>query len=277
MATHTLLVADDSQTVQRTVELACAGEDVDVVTVADGDRAIARIVEHPPDIVLADIGMRGRNGYEVAAFVKGRADLAHIPVVLLAGMFEAADEARARALGCSEILVKPLKPHHVMARVRYWLESTSTPQPVQPDRIVVAVNEVGEAGASPTLETSGAGPVSAEDYFSRLDAAFKSLERPLGSRLGHTASAPSSGDITAGTGVVPTLQELLNRLPEETRTRLTPISASLGADNEQSGQGDRSVMDTIAARVLEHLATRGDLLDEIARLVALRRTPDDGR
>ena len=68
-----------------------------MITVGDGEQAIARIPTERPDIVLADIGMPKRSGYEVAAFVKGTPDLAHIPVLLLAGAFEPVDEARARA------------------------------------------------------------------------------------------------------------------------------------------------------------------------------------
>ena len=70
--THKLLLADDSVTIQRVVELTFSGEDVQVVTVGDGEQAIARIPIELPDIVLADIGMPKRSGYDVAAFVKGR-------------------------------------------------------------------------------------------------------------------------------------------------------------------------------------------------------------
>src|SRR5690242_13461509 len=83
-----LLLADDSLTIQRVIGLTFANENVQVITVPDGEEAIARIALEPPDIVLADIGMPKRNGYDVAAFVKNDPSLAHIPVVLLAGAFE---------------------------------------------------------------------------------------------------------------------------------------------------------------------------------------------
>ena len=73
--THKLLLADDSVTIQRVVELTFSGEDIEVIAVSDGEQAIARIPVERPDIVLADIGMPKRSGYEVAAFVKGRPDL----------------------------------------------------------------------------------------------------------------------------------------------------------------------------------------------------------
>jgi len=87
-----LLLADDSVTIQRVIELTFADEDVQVVAVGNGRDAIERVQRDRPDIVLADIGMPERNGYEVAAFVKGNPATAHIPVVLLTGAFEPIDE-----------------------------------------------------------------------------------------------------------------------------------------------------------------------------------------
>src|ERR1041384_690497 len=68
---HKLLLADDSVTIQRVIELTFADEDVQVIAVGNGQDAIDRVVRDRPDIVLADVGMPERNGYEVAAFVKG--------------------------------------------------------------------------------------------------------------------------------------------------------------------------------------------------------------
>ena len=93
----TLLLADDSVTIQRVIELTFADEDVRVVAVSDGDQAIARLDEQPPDIVLADVGMPGKNGYEVASYIKSQPRLAHIPVLLLTGAFEPIDQVKADA------------------------------------------------------------------------------------------------------------------------------------------------------------------------------------
>ena len=113
-----LLLADDSVTIQRVIELTFSGEDVQVLAVGDGEEAIARIPAEKPDIILADIGMPKRSGYEVSAFVKSRPELAHIPVLLLAGAFEPVDDAKAKEAGCDGVLVKPFEPQQVIARVR---------------------------------------------------------------------------------------------------------------------------------------------------------------
>jgi len=113
-----LLLADDSVTIQRVIELTFADEDIQVIAVGDGQQAIARIDAERPDVVLADIGMPERDGYEVAAHVKGNPQTAHIPVLLLTGAFEPIDEARARAVGCDGVLVKPFEPQMVINRVK---------------------------------------------------------------------------------------------------------------------------------------------------------------
>jgi CheY-like chemotaxis protein len=119
---HKLLLADDSVTIQRVIELTFSGEDVDVLAVSDGEEAIARIPLERPDIVLADINMPKRSGYDVAAFIKGDPALRHIPVLLLAGAFEPVDDARAAEVGCDGVLVKPFEPQQVIARVRELLD-----------------------------------------------------------------------------------------------------------------------------------------------------------
>ena len=80
---YTLLLADDSVTIQRVIELTFADQDIQVTAVSDGEQAIQRLETAPPDIVLADIGMPGRNGYEAARFIKQSPNLVHIPVGLL--------------------------------------------------------------------------------------------------------------------------------------------------------------------------------------------------
>jgi len=118
---HKLLLADDSITIQRVIELTFADEDVEVIAVGDGQLAIDRLDSDPPDIVLADVDMPKRDGYEVAAYVKSKPKLAHIPVVLLTGAFEPVDQARAMQAGSTEVLAKPFEPQMVINRVKQLL------------------------------------------------------------------------------------------------------------------------------------------------------------
>lgn len=171
---HKLLLADDSITIQRVIELTFAEEDMTVLAVGDGKHAIDRIQADRPDIVLADVGMPERDGYEVAAFVKSQPHLAHIPVLLLTGAFEPIDETRARAVGCDGVLVKPFEPQMVINRVKDLLagrKSGGHPDTTSPQLQPAA----SEADSFATAAPPAKGSDSLEDYFDRLDAAFATL------------------------------------------------------------------------------------------------------
>jgi CheY-like chemotaxis protein len=171
---HKLLLADDSVTIQRVIELTFAEEDITVLAVGDGRQAIELVQSERPDIVLADIGMPERDGYEVAAFIKGRPDLAHIPVLLLTGAFEPIDEGRAKAAGCDGVLVKPFEPQMVISRVKDLIAgrrpAADLPAEQTPPPETVRVARGPEAAGTPSPTAA-----PAEAYFDRLDAAFASL------------------------------------------------------------------------------------------------------
>ncbi len=179
---YTLLLADDSVTIQRVIELTFADEDVQVVAVSDGEQAIAILNEHPPDIVLADIGMPNRDGYDVAQYIKLTPALAHIPVVLLTGAFEPVDEARAATVGVDAVLAKPFEPQFVVTKVKELLArprkqpahlelATPAPPAVHSAALLESIEPAGPVGSAETADEGR--PV--DDYFDRLDQAFASL------------------------------------------------------------------------------------------------------
>ncbi|HEY2962509.1 MAG TPA: response regulator [Pyrinomonadaceae bacterium] len=109
LAGRKLLLADDSATIQKVIDLTFADEGVQVVSVSNGQDAIDRLLEIRPDVVLVDAFMASPNGYEVCEYVKTNEQLKHIPVMLLVGSFEPFDEAEARRVGADDILTKPFQ------------------------------------------------------------------------------------------------------------------------------------------------------------------------
>jgi CheY-like chemotaxis protein len=105
-----ILVADDNSNIQKMVTLAFKGEGIDVVTVGNGEAAVKKTIEIVPDLVLADIFMPVRSGYEVCDFLKQDRRFSHIPVVLLAGAFDPFDEREAQRVGADGVLKKPFVP-----------------------------------------------------------------------------------------------------------------------------------------------------------------------
>ena len=198
---HTLLLADDSVTVQRVIELTFADEDVRVVAVSDGDQAIAELDAHPPDIVLADVGMPGKNGYEVAAYMRQSPRLQHIPIVLLTGAFEPVDQERAAEAGCDGVLAKPFEPQQVIGRVRELLarsakKDSANAAPAAPAARAAAADMFAAAAVNPAAPAAAAMPPAAapatNDYFDKLDAAFATLTSAAAPKAPPLSDLPSS-------------------------------------------------------------------------------------
>jgi CheY-like chemotaxis protein len=105
-----ILVADDNSNIQKMVGLALKDHGIEVVAVGNGEAAVRKIADIRPDLVLADVFMPVRNGYEVCQFVKADSTLAHIPVILLVGAFDPLDEQEAQRSGADGVLKKPFVP-----------------------------------------------------------------------------------------------------------------------------------------------------------------------
>ena len=113
----TILLADDSITIQKVVELTFSDGEYRVLCVGNGAQALRKIAESRPDIVLLDVIMPEKNGYEVCEAMRSDPATAGIPVLLLTGTFEPFDRRRADAAGADGHLTKPFESHTLVARV----------------------------------------------------------------------------------------------------------------------------------------------------------------
>ncbi len=104
-----ILLADDSVTIRKVVELTFADEGIDVVSVADGDAAMIAFVADEPDLVIADVNMPGVGGYKICEIIKGEDETRHIPVILLTGSFEPFDPGEASRVGANFYFTKPFQ------------------------------------------------------------------------------------------------------------------------------------------------------------------------
>jgi CheY-like chemotaxis protein len=167
----TLLLADDSVTIQKVVGLSFANEDVSLLTVDNGDDAIAQVRSARPDIVLADVVMPGKNGYEVCEAIKSDPAFRHIPVLLLTGTFEAFDEERARRVGADGHITKPFEAQALVDTVNGLLakspkpaaQPAPAPAPASPGPVRAPVAPVASAAAAIAPGGSSV-PVEEEAY-----------------------------------------------------------------------------------------------------------------
>jgi CheY-like chemotaxis protein len=111
-----ILLADDSVTIQKVIELTFMDEDFEVRAVSNGDEALALLPEVKPDIVIADVHMPGANGYEVCR--RSKAARPGVPVLLLVGTFEPFDENESRSAGADSFLKKPFDSQELLQRVQ---------------------------------------------------------------------------------------------------------------------------------------------------------------
>lgn len=146
-----LLLADDSVTIQKVVGISFANEDLELLTVDNGDDAVLRAREAEPDVILADVVMPGKNGYEVCEAVKRDPALAHIPVLLLTGTFEAFDEERAASAGADGHITKPFEAQALVDKVNELLARAAAAPAAAP----------APAAAAAAAETPAPPPVAA--------------------------------------------------------------------------------------------------------------------
>ena len=115
--THRLLLADDSITIQKVVELVLAEEDFDIRAASNGEEALAIIAQFKPNVVLADTDMPMMNGYQLCEKIKANPDTKHVPVILLAGAFEPLDEELAKNVGAEDYIVKPFESQELISKI----------------------------------------------------------------------------------------------------------------------------------------------------------------
>jgi CheY-like chemotaxis protein len=159
-----ILVADDNSNIQKMVGLALKDQGIDVVAVGNGEAAVRKIADLRPDLVLADVFMPVRNGYEVCQFVKMDSTLAHIPVILLVGAFDPLDEQEAQRVGADGVLKKPfIPPDPLISMVKSALQRAGVaqagahaPKAAEPEALHAADKL---APSSTTVPTVGAAPI----------------------------------------------------------------------------------------------------------------------
>lgn len=122
---HKLLLADDSITIQKVVELVLAEEDFEIKSVSNGEDAISVFADFNPDIVLADIDMPKVNGYELCEKIKKNPRTSRIPVILLAGAFDPVDEELVRKVGADNTVIKPFESQELISKINASLTMVS--------------------------------------------------------------------------------------------------------------------------------------------------------
>src|SRR5205085_1421185 len=127
----TLLLADDSRTIQQAVSMTFAGEDVKLITASDGEAALQAAKQSKPDLILADVTMPKLSGYELCQRVRGEASLKDVPVLLLGGP-PPIDPAKAMAVGANGHMPKPFDSAKLIEHVKTILANPKAKPVIAP-------------------------------------------------------------------------------------------------------------------------------------------------
>ena len=213
-----ILVADDNSNIQKMVGLALKDQGIDVVAVGNGEAAVRKISDVRPDLVLADVFMPVRNGYEVCKYVKGDSSLSHIPVILLVGAFDPLDEEEAQRVGADGVLKKPfVPPDPLISMVKSALVRASTgqlnvPKPSNNEGSSATVTSLPGAETVAAMPTQAA-PEAEEPVSSRPpDLKIEpGTQAPAFGSLLEPASSPSPSETGDYTNFTTPNRELLER------------------------------------------------------------------
>jgi CheY-like chemotaxis protein len=157
-----ILLADDSPHAQRMGERILREEGFEVVSITNGETAVVRLADVDPDLLIADVFLPGRNGFELCRYVKSLHR--HVRVILTAGLLEQFDEDEARRAGCDAILKKPFEASVVMQTIRPLIAEAQMARGLFAEAIAEAlpVPEAAQAAA----------PVAAPIDTERIEAAI---------------------------------------------------------------------------------------------------------
>ena len=243
----TVLLADDSQTIQKVIELSFAGENIRIRSFLDGLAAFDFLTQNPVDVVLADVSMPGLDGYALCERIKSSPALQHIPVVLLAGTWEPFDSERAQAVGYNSSLTKPFETSELVRLVKRLLRSSSADSrrsqflggeggsvPAGPRQVVSQTSNQKEVSKVDkknlfSLSTFQCHPrPSFVDEYSSSDSSSSANE----ARPNSGSGAPGSVRVTLSEQqIAAVVEKVAARLPNEIRRILTEVLQEMSVVN----------------------------------------------
>jgi CheY-like chemotaxis protein len=124
-ATPTVYFIDDSATMREVIKVAFRRENINVVACHDATTALLQIEQAEPDIVITDVIMPDKDGYEVCQFIKQHPKLGKTPVILMSGVVNKAVAEKAFAVKADELIRKPFQPQDLITRVKHLLHPSA--------------------------------------------------------------------------------------------------------------------------------------------------------
>ncbi len=170
MTAPTVYFIDDSATMREVIKIAFRRENIDVVACHDGETALTQMSQNPPDVVISDVIMPGKDGYEVCQSIKQNPTTSTTPVVLMSGVVNKQVAEKAFSVKADELIRKPFQPGDLIGRVKQLLNrggKQTAPAPTQAPTPVPA-----------PVPAAGPAPVPNANAMATLSSIFSAATRP---------------------------------------------------------------------------------------------------
>jgi CheY-like chemotaxis protein len=200
----TVYFIDDSATMREVIKIAFRRENINVVACHDAATALVEIETAKPDIVITDVIMPDKDGYDVCQHIKSHPALAKTPVILMSGVVNRAVAEKAFAVKADELLRKPFQPQDLIARVKHLLKSNGAPvpTPAAAANAAVALSSIFSSAAAAPMPPRSV-PATPTPVQQRAVAAAPAHAMPL--PITATAAVPLPQPVAVATPqVVPT-------------------------------------------------------------------------
>src|SRR5438045_5272875 len=144
----TVYFIDDSATMREVIKIAFRRENINVIACHDAATAFIEIEQTRPDVVITDVIMPDKDGYEVCQYIKQHPRFATTPVILMSGVVNKSVAEKAFSVKADELIRKPFQPQDLIARVRHLLRPAAAVPPPSPAVANAALSSIFGAAAA---------------------------------------------------------------------------------------------------------------------------------
>jgi CheY-like chemotaxis protein len=160
-STPTVIFIDDSATMREVIKIAFRRENIDVVAYADAASALTNIEQSKPDVIITDVIMPDKDGYEVCQHIKQHPRLNTTPVILMSGVVNRAVAEKAFSVKADELIRKPFQPQDLITRVKHLLKTDAEPTPQPAANAAAALSSIFAAPANGGVRPRAVSPPTA--------------------------------------------------------------------------------------------------------------------
>ena len=220
-STPTVVFIDDSATMREVIKIAFKRENIEVVAYADAASALPNIEQGNPDVVISDVIMPDKDGYEVCQHIKQHPRLGNTPVILMSGVVNRAVAEKAFSVKADELIRKPFQPQDLITRVKHLLKPDASPAASQPPaNASAALSSIFSApvngGTKPRTAPSAASqPAPAVALAQEVSASPSPASHSAGSGAPANAATSGSSDVNKLRMEIARLEGLVKKLQSE--------------------------------------------------------------